>query len=35
LPKIEDYPDIKYSMKDIVKELIEKKIAVQNNDNSV
>ncbi len=35
LPKMEDYPDLEYSMKDIVKELIEKKIATKNEDNSV
>ncbi len=35
LPKIENYPDLKFSMKDIVKELIEKGIATQNDDNSV
>ncbi len=35
LPKIEDYPDLKWDMKDIVKELIEKKIATKNEDNSV
>lgn len=35
LPKIEDYPDLEYSMKDVVRELIEKKIATQNDDGSV
>lgn len=35
LPKIENYPDLKFSMKDIVKELIEKWIATQNDDWSV
>ncbi len=35
LPKIENYPDLKYSMKDIVKELVKKNIATQNDDNSV
>ena len=35
LPKIEDIPDLKYSMKDVVKELIEKWIATKNDDNSV
>ncbi|PID86295.1 arginine--tRNA ligase [Candidatus Gracilibacteria bacterium] len=34
-PKIQNYPDLKYSMKDIVSELIEKGIAVKNEDNSV
>lgn len=35
LPKMENYPDLKYTMNDIVAELIEKKIAVRNDDNSV
>ena len=35
LPKLEDYPDLKYSMKDIVSELVEKKVATKNSDNSV
>jgi len=35
LPKIENYPDLKYSMKDIVSELIEKNIATKNEDGSV
>ncbi len=35
LPKMEDYPDLKYSMKQIVEELIEKWIATQNEDGSV
>jgi len=35
LPKMEDYPDMKYSMKDVVQELIKKKIAIQNDDGSV
>ncbi|MCH8518305.1 arginine--tRNA ligase [Candidatus Gracilibacteria bacterium] len=35
LPKLEDYPDLKYNMKDIVIELIEKGIASKNEDNSV
>ncbi|ATU04866.1 arginine--tRNA ligase [Candidatus Gracilibacteria bacterium HOT-871] len=35
LPKLENYPDLKYSMSDIVSELIEKKIATKNDDNSV
>ena len=35
LPKIEKYPDLKFSMEDIVKELVEWKIATKNNDNSV
>ena len=35
LPKIEDYPDLKYSMHQIVTELIEKWIATKNDDNSV
>ena len=35
LPKMGDYPDLKHSMKEIVEEMIEKGIAVRNNDNSV
>ncbi len=35
LPKIENYPDLEYSMKDIVIELIEKWIATKNDDGSV
>ncbi|RKW23900.1 arginine--tRNA ligase [Candidatus Gracilibacteria bacterium] len=35
LPKLEDYPDLKYSMKDIVSKLVEKKVATKNSDNSV
>ena len=35
LPKLENYPDLKYDMKNIVWELIEKDIATKNNDNSV
>jgi len=35
LPKIGDYPDLKYTMKDIVKELVKKWIAIKNDDNSV
>ena len=35
LPKIEEIPDLKYNMSDIVKELVDKKIASQNEDNSV
>lgn len=35
LPKLENYPDLKYSMNDIVLELIEKNIAIKNEDNSV
>ena len=35
LPKLENYPDLKYSMSDIVSELIEKGIATKNDDNSV
>lgn len=35
LPKMQNYPDLKYSMKDIVAELIEKGIATRNEDNSV
>lgn len=35
LPKIQDYPDLIWNMKDIVKELIEKKIATKNEDGSV
>jgi len=34
LPKMEDYPDLKYSMKQVVEELLEKNIAsiTKNND---
>jgi len=32
---MEDYPDLKFSMKDIVSELIEKNIATRNEDGSV
>lgn len=35
LPKLEDYPDLKYNMSDIVSELLEKNIATKNEDNSV
>lgn len=35
LPKIENYPDLAFDMHSIVKELIEKKIATKNDDNSV
>ncbi|PZM81975.1 arginine--tRNA ligase [Candidatus Gracilibacteria bacterium] len=35
LPKLEDYPDLKYNMSDIVSELLEKNIAIKNEDNSV
>ncbi len=35
LPKIENYPDLKYNMSDIVKELLGKNIATQNEDGSV
>ena len=35
LAKMEDYPDLEYSMKDIVAELIGKNIATQNDDGSV
>lgn len=35
LPKMENYPDLKYTMNDIVSELISKEIAVRNEDNSV
>jgi arginyl-tRNA synthetase len=35
LPKMEEYPDLKYSMKDIVADLIEKNIATKNDDGSV
>lgn len=35
LPKIENYPDLKYSMKDIVTELVIKNIATKNDDGSV
>jgi hypothetical protein len=32
---MQEYPDLKYNMKSIVKELVEKKIAIKNEDNSV
>ncbi len=35
LAKMEDYPDLKWDMKSIVAELVEKWIATKNNDNSV
>lgn len=35
LAKMENYPDLEFTMKDIVKELIEKKIATKNDDGSV
>ena len=35
LPKLEDYPDLEFDMHSIVKELIEKWIATQNEDGSV
>ncbi len=35
LPKMENYPDLEYNMKEIVLELIEKWIAKKNQDNSV
>lgn len=35
LPKMEDFPDLKYDMHSIVEELIEKWIASKNDDNSV
>jgi len=35
LPKIENFPDLKYNMGKIVEELIEKNIATKNEDNSV
>lgn len=35
LPKMENYPDLQYKMSDVVKELLEKNIATQNDDNSV
>ncbi|MDD3646191.1 MAG: arginine--tRNA ligase [Candidatus Gracilibacteria bacterium] len=35
LPKMEDYPDLKYDMHSIVEELIKKGIATQNEDGSV
>lgn len=35
LSKMEDYPDLEYSMSQIVKELIEKNIATKNDDGSV
>jgi arginyl-tRNA synthetase len=35
LPKMEDYPDLKYDMYSIVDELLKKKIASKNEDNSV
>lgn len=34
-PNNEDYPDLQWNMKDIVKELIEKGVATQNEDGSV
>lgn len=34
-PKMEDYPDLKFTMSDIVEELIKKWIATKNDDNSV
>ncbi len=35
LPKMEEYPDLEYSMADVVKELVEKWIATKNEDGSV
>lgn len=35
LPKMQDYPDLKYNMESIVKELLKKWIATKNDDNSV
>ena len=35
LEKMQDYPDLQYSMKDIVDELLEKKVATKNDDHSV
>ncbi|MDD5769588.1 MAG: arginine--tRNA ligase, partial [Candidatus Gracilibacteria bacterium] len=35
LPKLGDYPDLEYKMSDIIKELIQKGIATQNDDGSV
>ena len=35
LPKMQDYPDLKWNMHDIVNELVEKWIATKNDDNSV
>lgn len=35
LPKMGNYPDLKYKMSDIVKELTEKKVATKNDDGSV
>lgn len=35
LPKMENYPDLEFTMKDIVEELIQKWIATKNEDNSV
>lgn len=35
LPKMEDYPDLTYDMHSIVNELVEKGIAIKNEDNSV
>lgn len=35
LPKLENYPDLKHNMSDIVAELIKLKVASQNEDNSV
>jgi hypothetical protein len=32
---MQEYPDLKYNMKSIVKELVEKRIAIKNEDNSV
>jgi arginyl-tRNA synthetase len=35
LPKLEDYPDLKFNMHSIVDELVDKNIATKNEDNSV
>ena len=35
LPKLEDYPDLKWNMHEIVDELVEKWIATKNEDNSI
>lgn len=35
LPKMGNYPDLQFKMSDIVKELIEKKVAIKNEDGSV
>jgi hypothetical protein len=35
IPKLGNYPDLQFTMKNIVEELIQKKIATQNEDGSV